>query len=254
MIDVAFFANQVRSDALKLRRTPFFVVHAAVPLAAAAVFLAYLAVAGHAAPDMMAVYLQILAIGFPLVAAWVSGIVTDQETDAGGGFFLLVSRSRGFVLASKIAFMAVFGLASCCIAVLVFACGAAVLRPDFQLDIAACLLEGAVLWAAALFLYLFHTWLGLRFGRNANFAMAAFEMLLAALMITGLGETVWFVVPSAWPARLVGMVGNALLGNGAFAQAALLLGAGIAAVGTMAAAALLFWWIRRWEGRKNEEG
>lgn len=245
-------ARFLHADALKLRRTPFFIVHAAVPLGVAAVFLAYLSFTEYAAAGLMAAYLQVVGIGMPLAAALATSIAADQETDAGGGFFLLVAPSRGATLASKLIFLAVSGLASCLAAVLLFAGGAALLQPGFQPEFSTCVLQGLVLWAAALFLYLLHTWLSLRFGRNANFAAAAFEMLLAALMITGLGETVWFAVPCAWPARMVGLVGQ--VGGGTLPAPSILpVGLAVAAVATAVASVLLFAWIRCWEGYKSEE-
>lgn len=242
------------ADALKLKRSHFVALHVGAPLMGVSVFLAYLYATGYAAETLMQAYVRVLAIVYPLVAAGVSSLVMDQETSAGGGFFLLIPPSRVKALCSKLFFMAGAGLVACFLAVMGFAYGATLIQVEYAPDFLRCLQTVLMLWACSLFLYFFHTWLGLRFGRNVNFAVAVVEMLLAALMRTGLGEMIWFFIPSAWGVRLGSLFMDAEAGTSMiFWQGSATVGCAVAFVGTVAMLGFLFVWIKKWEGRKNEE-
>ena len=243
----------MRADVRKLTSTPFFVLHLAVPVVGAVTFLSYLALTDYAAESMTGVYLQAIALVFPLIVAWVCSIAADQETEASGGFFLLVAVSRARALASKLIVVVFLGLLSCVLAVFLFAGGASLLQPDYVVSWGDSFVQALILWASALFLYMLHLWVSLRFGRNVNFALAAFELLLAALMLTGLGDTIWFAVPCAWGIRMVSAVTGATSAEFSMVQATLPLAVVVAVVLTLAAVAFLFWWMPRWGGRKNEE-
>ena len=100
-------------------------------------------------------------------------------------------------------------------------------------------------------------WLGLGVGRSVGFAVAAGEVLLAALMMTGLGDGIWYLVPCSWGIRMVSM-GSMLLWQAPLPQAAVLKaelwrGTGAAVALTAAMAVFLFCWFARWEGRREEE-
>ena len=83
--------------------------------------------------------------------------------------------------------------------------------------------------------------------------MAAAEILFAALMLTGLGEVIWFFVPSAWGVRLVSLLSRYWLQGDMRTVPAMHLGARTAAIATLLMLAALFTWFQRWEGRKGDE-
>lgn len=245
----------MQADILKLKGTRFLAIHLVTPALGVSVFLAYLYFSGYSAEILIQAYVRVLAIVYPLVAAGVSSLVADQEADAGGGFFLLTSPSRAKALWSKLLIMMGGGLVACFLAVMGFAAAAPLIQADYAPNFLTCFQATLILWACSLFLYFFHMWLGLRFGRNVNFAVAVGEVLIAALMRTGLGETVWFFVPSAWGVRLVSFF-MAVPSEGAMTttwSVSADLGSLVALTGTAVMLVFLFMWIKKWEGRKNEE-
>jgi len=146
-----------------------------------------------------------------------------------------------------------FGLAACLFVTMGYSGVIVFIRPEFSLPLSTTLRMALLVWGCAFFEYLFHTWLGLRFGRNVSFAVAAVEILFAALMLTGLGETIWFFVPSAWGVRLVSLLSRYLKGGDTATVSAMQLGALMAVILTLLMLVFLFLWFRRWEGREKEE-
>lgn len=246
-------SRQIASDTIKLGKTPFFILHIIIPFVGIVIFLIYQSKTIYAPERFVINYYQTLALVYPLLAAWLCSIATEQEVEAGGGFFLLSTPSRGKALFSKLFFLTLFGLAACLMVTFGYNFLVVFVRPAYSPSPPLVLLMAGIIWGCALFAYFFHTWLGLRFGRNVSFAVAAVEILFSALMLTGLGDTIWFFVPSAWGVRLVSLISNYfLMGNTATAPS-IKLGAIMATLGTLLMLVCLFGWLRRWEGRKNEE-
>lgn len=105
--------------------------------------------------------------------------------------------SRMKNLLSELIFLILGGLVACLIVTLGYSVVAVIRIPGFSVPLFSHLCMALLIWGCAVFEYLFHTWLGFQFGRNVSFAVAAAEILFSALMLTGLGETIWFYVPSA---------------------------------------------------------
>lgn len=237
--------QQLKADKFKLTRTPFFLLHLVIPLLGLAIFISYQLMTRYPAEALTINYYQLLTLIYPLLAAWMCTLVTDQEIEAGGGFFLLNTTSRNSVLTSKLLALIGSGLFACLLIVVGYPCIMSLLLDHYSLSLSTCLILALVIWSCALFQYFFHTWIGLRFGRNSNFAVAAVELLLAALLLTGLGETIWFFFPCAWGIRLVPLI--------AASQPSAKLGLTALGVGTLVMLIILFRWFQTWEGRKNEE-
>lgn len=244
--------KQIKADALKLCKTPFFWLHLIIPLACIVIFVAYIAFARHDANQFALIYYQMIALAYPLVAAWLTSIIAEQEVDAGQGFFLLSAPSRTSTLCSKLFYLLVCGFIACLIALLGFHGVASLVLSNYSLALTQTFSVMLVTWACVLFQYFFHLRLGLRFGRNVNFAVAAAEILVAGLMITGLGEAVWFFVPSAWGIRFVSMLAT-YDAFGSIVVAGMQIGIILAVLMTLAMLIALVVWFSRWEGRRAEE-
>lgn len=245
--------KQLSSDAIRLSKTPFFIVHLAIPVLGILIFTAYQSMTIYPPEKFTVNYYQVLTLIYPLLAAWICSIITEQDVEAGGGYFLLSAPSRMKNLLSKLFFLILGSLASCLLVTLGYSAVAAIRIPDFSFPLSLTFWMALLIWGCAVFEYLFHTWLGLRFSRNVSFAVAAAEILFAALMLTGLGETIWLFVPSAWGVRLVSLLSRYWMQGDMSTVPAMQLGALVAAIVTLLMLAVLFAWFHRWEGRKNDE-
>jgi len=63
---------------------------------------------------------------------------------------------------------------------------------------------GLLLIVSTVILYLLHLVIAFLFDSGATIGLGIFEVLVSALLLTGLGDSIWQFVPAAWPARLMG--------------------------------------------------
>ena len=59
-----------------------------------------------------------------------------------------------------------------------------------------------ILFSCQIFIYIWHLFLNFRFSKGASIGIGIIESLLAALMLTGMGDVIWKYMPCAWGARL----------------------------------------------------
>ena len=138
-------SKQIVSDAILLSKTPFFILHLAIPILGILFFSAYQGMTIYA-PDKFAInYYQVLTLIYPLLAAWLCSIITEQEIEAGGGFFLLDTPSRAINLISKLLFLVVFGLVSCLLATLGYSGVVGFVKEEFSLPFSTTLLMALVI-------------------------------------------------------------------------------------------------------------
>lgn len=246
--------GKTKANAFLLKQTPFYILHMVIPLIGIIIFLAYLQASHHLPQSLTVNYFQLMALSYPLLAAWVSTIVFEPEIEAGGGYFMLSAISRVQVLINKLLFILGSGLIACLLVTVGYGELARVVHKGFQPSLTILLGSALIIWGSALFLYLFHIWLILRFGKNVNFALAVVEVLLSALMLTGLGETIWFAVPSAWGMRLLPVFAKKIYGqshvNLILPLSVIII---IMIIATFLMLTFLCIWFTMWEGRSNEE-
>lgn len=246
------FRRVLLGDILKIRKTPFFLLHVALPLVGIGVFAAYQWMTNTHSQLLLINYFQVLSLVYPILAAWMTTLIVDQESEAGDSFFLLSAVSRWRVLTSKVGILLVSGLFACLLAgfgyhlVVQF-------REDYALSSLFILFLVGIVWCSTLFLYFFHLFLGLSFGRNVNFAVAAVELLLSALLLTGLGETIWFFFPCAWGVRSIPLAAAYLRGATATSFGTVHVVLVCLVLLTVFMLGGLFLWFQKWEGRSSEE-
>ena len=73
----------IKSDFYKLRHTSILWIHLFIPLAGSFIFLLYYHVTSRNTIMDISGYLEVLAISFPLLIGLISGIVIEQEEQAG---------------------------------------------------------------------------------------------------------------------------------------------------------------------------
>ncbi|MHC5227726.1 lantibiotic immunity ABC transporter MutG family permease subunit [Enterococcus sp. LJL99] len=241
------------SDLLKLKRTPFFILHLLIPFLGITVFLGYLVTTKRPAALFSINFYQVLTWVYPIVATGLCTLVTNQEIEAGGGFFLLSLPSRSQGLLSKLLFLLFGGLVSCLLIALGFHFGSVLMDSSTAFPLYLSLLLTFIVWSCSLFQYLLHTWIGLRFGQTVNYVTAAVSFLLSALLLTGLGEKIWFFFPSAWGIRLIPLVSHVFLVSNQATPVNLTTGFLFMMIDTLLGMILLFIWVRKWEGRQLEE-
>ncbi|SEU09577.1 lantibiotic immunity ABC transporter MutG family permease subunit [Paenibacillus sp. NFR01] len=243
-----------RADLLKTRRTPFLLLHLLAPLIAATVFLAYYAYSPWSATDKVQAYLQVLGCALPTLIALVCSMSAEQEALAGHFQGLLaLPAQRIKVYASKLLLLLIYGLGAILLAVLLFGIGFREVLGQDGLGMAFYWSGAGILFGSSTFLYLLHSFVSLRFGRGPSIGTGIVGSLIAALLLTGLGERLWVYVPFAWGARLISIwtvhaAGTPLPLTVSQANT----GITVCILATLTAAVLSCLWFRRWEGRSAD--
>ncbi|MBU3155727.1 lantibiotic immunity ABC transporter MutG family permease subunit [Clostridium estertheticum] len=240
----------IKSDFYKLRHTSILWIHLFIPLAGALIFLLYYHGRLNNSITDIKTYLEALAIAFPLLIGLISGIVIEQEEQAGNFQVLLAtSKSKNTTYLSKLILLLLLGSFSITLAVGTFALGFHVLPYLFYLKAAGLLVLGNI------FIYILHVFISLQFGKGASAGIGVAGSLISALMLTGLGDYIWHFVPWAWSVRLCNRMFEKLDYPDFSAEIAFDMQKGLFVMLfaiCIAFVACLFW-FKRWEGRKSYE-
>ncbi|MBX4263956.1 lantibiotic immunity ABC transporter MutG family permease subunit [Clostridium estertheticum] len=241
----------IKSDFYKLRHTSIPWIHLLIPLAGAIMFLAYYRISSWDTVKKTSGYLETLAIAFPLLIGIISGIVIEQEEQAGNFQTLLCNtKSKNTTYLSKLIVLLLLGSFSIILAVGIFALGFQTMPNIFYLKAAGALVIGNI------FLYILHVFMSLQFGKGASTGLGVAESLISALMLTGLGDGVWRFIPSAWSVRFCDYLVFKFTYhsvNSYATQAALDTKQGlfIMLFAICIAFAISLFWFKKWEGRKS---
>ena len=114
---------------------------------------------------------------------------------------------------------------------------------------------GILLLITMLPIYLIHLFVGMSFGKGASMGLGIAGSLIAALMITGLGDAVWRYIPWAWSVRAMDYTVLAWDRPQLYAQVKTDFSSGmIISVGcTICLLIASLVWFRSWEGGKTSE-
>ena len=233
-------ALALKSEAMRLARSPLLVLHGALAGALGGLSGAYFAFSPWDSLLGADAFFQLLGAGAPLLAGIACGLSIDAEREAGGCANLLGVPSRRTALAAKTLALLALGLASALVATALFLgilAGAGREAPGPGSVALAVLGMGA----GSGCLYVAMAFLALRFGRNASIGVGAlgFAVALASLgglangLVTGtfsgtLGMGAALFVPFSWPSRFASLAIEAGIAHAA--------PGGEAAVGALAGA------------------
>lgn len=266
------FARVLRSEVVRLRRSPLLWLHLVLATCLGGLAGAYFAFAAWDPLMGTDAFFQLLGAGAPLLAGISCGLAADAEQRAGEAANVLGVSSRRAALAAKLVVLLALGLAAAALAAALF-CGALALagRPLPTPGAVALAVAGIAFGSAGL--YAIFLWLAMKFGRNASIGVGALGFVAAMALLGGLanglvtgtlsggaGNAVAVFVPFAWPSRLATLPLEASIaaGAGAFEQAQALVAA-YAAVGATclaASTAIVGCWLaaaNRLEGRRGGE-
>ena len=242
------FLRFLHSDFLKIRRSPVLWVHILVPFVGITLFLLPCFFKPTSAGSMAGNILGAIALSFPILIGLICSMTVEQESDAGNFQELLTRPSKLISFFSMVVMLLLLGLGASLLASFGFEAGLAVclhqtpFHPNFYL-------HGALLvFGSNIFIYLLHLFLSLRFNKSVSIGVGIVESMLAALLLTGLGDGIWTCIPCAWGLRFVKMFMQNSFGR------AMPMNKGIVSCCIETALILVFSiiWFLHWEGKKTE--
>lgn len=188
------YCRYLKSDIYKLRHSWFFVIHLLFPILGAALMLIYSHLSSGSERNKLTAFTQIIAIAFPFVISVVCQIVADQELQAGYFQNMLTLSSRKKAIFSKFAVLLLSGLFSVALSTVLFGILFSYITGT-KLPVGFFVLIPVVLWVSNIMMYGLHLILAFRFGRNFGISIGVIGSLLSAILQTGLGTGLWYVIP-----------------------------------------------------------
>lgn len=196
------FLRLIRGDFQKIRRSPLYCIHIVIPMLMVILFLSYYSFSRASSPGKVGGYIEVLAIGFPLLIGIISANAVEQEALAGRFQELLMAKYKLMTFFSKVCMLLLMAFGALIAAVGGFAFGFQFLLHQNMFSTNFYAKMTLILFFSQIFLYLLHILCSFRFGSGASIGLGIAESLVAALMLTGLGDGIWKWIPCSWGARL----------------------------------------------------
>lgn len=246
MIELWYY---VKSDFFKLRNSSFLGAHILFPISGVALVLLYAVFAAVSDINKIAVFFQLFAIAYPFVISIVCEIAAEQEIRAGHCQNILVLRSRTKAVLSKFLLLIFAGLFAILFSTFLLIMVLPVTGTKLILPVSSLMLPVLTLWSSNILLYAVHIILAFRFGRTICIGIGAIGSLLAALLQTGLGTGLWFVLPYGFGIRLTDFSLKFVLQVLPTINAELKLGIGMCLGMTVLFIAILLIWFSKYGGK-----
>lgn len=197
------FLQLMESEFVRVRHTQIFWIHVIIPVAAAGVFLGYYCFAVWDSAGKVAAYLQTVSCVWPFLASLICGQAAELEADAGYQNFLGLAAGKYQMFLAKWLFLLFCGFLSGLLAILGFGlCFRFFLSCDIY-SLFFYFVAAFIIWLGQAVVYLLHLAVALEFGKSVSAGMGIGGMLLAFLMLTGLGDGIWMLFPWSWSGRNV---------------------------------------------------
>lgn len=245
-----------QSEFIKMRHTKLFWIHLLVPGAGAAAFLLYYTFAPWDAAAKVQAYVEALAVVYPFLAGLICSMSVELEEEGNMQTFLIVSGRKCCAFIGKWLALNLSSLAACALAVLGFAAGYELMIGQNPIPLRYYMVSTLLLWLGQTVLYSVYLFLSLKYAKAAALAAGILGTVLAALMLTGLGDGCWPIIPFAWSGRwssylLLYETGNLERWNQVSGALPTELAVCAAAAALIMSGILL--WFHYYEGRRCEE-
>lgn len=197
----------LRSEWLKLKRTPTIWLVLLVPLVYSTFMIWY--VSGRAATNGLNIFIfqaffeVWAALVIPVGAGLLSGLMGQQEANAGNFHGLLSSKiSRASLYTGKLLMLILLSALSTILATATLIIGL-VYVAHIPISIPVFVAGAMIAIVTTIPLLALHLWIGLAWGMGSTIGIGGAGLLLGSLMATNLGDSYWQYIPWAWPVRLV---------------------------------------------------
>ena len=208
--------RSLKANLYKMYHSKLFWIHLLLPLAAAVIFNVYFLTASWSELEAVKLYIQAVAIAFPLMIAIVTTLVYEADAEAGGVcMFLTIADRRAKGHMGNILALLLYGSVACALAVIGFGllyCGGttflesvpggcsggeSVLPLSYYVEITG------LLFSVHIVSYLLQYILCYTFGRGLSLGWGMIGLLLSPLLYLGIGDQIWKWIPCSYGIRMV---------------------------------------------------
>lgn len=235
----------VRCELKKMRHTLLWAMHIFLPLLGALVFLLYYKGSAWPPAAQVDAYFQTITIVFPFLVSMVCPMSVQLEEDGRLQTFFMTAVNKQNAFGAKWLALFLGGLFSVILAVGAFAVGYHVFIGQVPGRAEMYVEAVLIIWAGQGVLYLIHLFLSFQFGKGVSIGVGTAGTVLAALMLTGLGEDCWQFVPYGWSGRFYSsLVSQSIPDRKLYVICGIII---ILILG------VIYAWFRIFEGRKCQE-
>lgn len=176
------------------------VVHMILPVLAVGVFTAYYMVSSMEAVEKVKLYLQFIAIIFPLVMAVIVTYVYENDFHAGYfQLFRMVPANKAWGhLGNLLSLLFLGGLAG-----MIAIVGFGALNRGLGLPIMFYMKAGCLLWMVNIVGYIIQYTVCYTWGKGVSIGLGIVGLLFAPLMCMEMGDKLWKIFPCSYGARMV---------------------------------------------------
>lgn len=194
------FINYIKIDFYKFYHSNIIKVHFIIPVLAMIPFLVYYSVSPWNELDKVISYIQIISMSFPLIISIILNMVYEQEECGGFKYFLTTPNKKYLPHFSKLISIIILGLVSTFIAILGFGMMFYIMGND-SIEISFYYKETLIVFSSNILLYMIQYLVVFSFGKGASIGIGIIGSLISALMLTGLGDGIWQVIPWSYSMR-----------------------------------------------------
>lgn len=248
------FIRAIKSDIYKAVHSQVLLIHFIVPLFGMAAFLAYYTISPWGESQKVSVYLQVLAMAFPMLIGIVTVMVSEQEFQAASCQMLLSTPCKRYIPhLAKLITILIFGFLSSVIAVFGFGTlfrlvGNVVFPLSLYIKLAMLLFFGNIT------LYILQYIVSFAFGKGIGLGLGIVGSLLSALLLTGLGDRIWTFLPWSIAIRFCSMFVESKVTNVSFINLpGIIQGMMFIGLSSIILLLILVLWSTKWDGRRNKE-
>ncbi|WP_311538476.1 lantibiotic immunity ABC transporter MutG family permease subunit [uncultured Anaerococcus sp.] len=195
--------NIIKSEIYKIKGTWLPWIHIVLPIAYSLLFYVALKTTGlknFEERDIIQTYFVLLGAAMPIILSLISSKVVDMEIGAGNFQTLLsTTKSRSKAYIGKLLVLELGFVISLALAIIIFA-----ILTRYQ-NISDWLIEFFLILISSLSLYMIHLWVSIVLSSGASIGLGFLETMFALLLMTVIGDNIWYFIPCTWGSRLPAM-------------------------------------------------
>ncbi|MPQ43522.1 lantibiotic immunity ABC transporter MutG family permease subunit [Clostridium tarantellae] len=197
-----YYGKYLKIDFYKALHSKIILSHFVIPILGLVMMLSYYTLVSWSESEKILLYIQVVSMTFPLVISIVINMVYEQEEKCGRfQYFLTIPNKKYIPHVSKLFLLIILGLISTSISILGFGLIFKYMG-NSSIDLWVYLKEVGIAFISNIPIYMIQYLVVFSFGKGASIALGITGSLICALMITGIGDGVWFVLPWGYSIRL----------------------------------------------------
>ncbi len=246
--------TNLKSDLYKILHTPLWLIHLVIPVIGIILFLWYYSFSLWDEMNKLSGYIQTLSVTFPVLIGIITSVMAETEQKAGGfQSLLMAANSKSIPHISKLILLVLFGFSSVLLALVGFGVGFMGMGYT-TFNLLFYVTTAILLLISVLPLYLLQYIVSFLFGKGFSIGLGIVGSLISALLLTGLGDGIWWYLPWGIVARFSESLLMSSLTkiefikyNGIIQSVIFIL------LFSLAFTVLLISVFNKWEGRKSED-